>query len=93
MATNFWSALVAGNFPDAYKAGQQSQEFDRKTRAYNALRAEYGDIAGDPELATQLQSYDQNEKAFSLEQRNRQLTGDRMQQSIDQSAQEFPVML
>ena len=36
----------------------------RKTRAYKALRATYGDVAGDPDAALKLQTYEHNKKLY-----------------------------
>lgn len=42
---------------------QRIQENSRKTAAYNALRAVYGDVAGDPDAAVKMQDYGYNEQA------------------------------
>ncbi len=65
--------------------GKQSEDTDatlargRKKAAYDALHKVYGDVAGDPEAAQQLQATAQGAEAFPLIQQGRQ-------QAIDLSA-------
>lgn len=78
---------MAENFYNAFEGGRADA---RKTAAYNALRAAYGDIAGDPETASRLQTYSQNEQAFPLVQRSRELSNSGAEQSQAQSAALHP---
>ena len=57
----------------------------RKDAAYNALRAAYGDIAGDPEAAASLQQTEQRKQLFPGALQEQGLANTRSQQVIDQS--------
>ncbi len=61
------------------KAFAVGQDIGRKSAAYGALHKVYGDVAGDPEAAQQLQATAQGAEAFPLIQQGRQ-------QAIDLSA-------
>ena len=64
--------IVRCPVPDALDIGKATQsgadffnslqEHRRKTDAYNALRNQYGDVAGDPAAALMLQQYRENEQ-------------------------------
>jgi hypothetical protein len=47
---------------EGVKAGSMLGDNARKTTAYNALRRQYGDVAGDPDAALKMQQYRENEE-------------------------------
>lgn len=65
----------------------------RKTAAYNALRKQYGDIAGDPEAANQLQKYGFDQQNNPLLLQGNALANQGAQQKIEFDQQDDPLRL
>lgn len=68
MANNVLQSLNEG-----IDASNKLTDTSRKAEAYNALKQSYGDIAGDPERALELQSYGARQNAIPVEQQQREL--------------------
>lgn len=82
------------NMYETYKAGERADEdAQRKTAAYNVLRQTYGDIAGDPEAARQMQAYGQAEQINPLEVKKAQLTNTGLEQTNAFDAANNPLLL
>lgn len=65
----------------------------RKTMAYNALQKVYGDIAGDPAAALQMQTYGFNDQANPLKLQGMDLENQGAKQTLDYNALANPLKL
>ena len=80
----------------ALKGAKLSQDYydsKRKAAAYNALREQYGDIAGDPDSAVKLGNYLAQQQKLPLELEGMDLKNKTAQQSLDFNEQNNPLAL
>lgn len=80
----------------ARQGAQLSQDYytnQRKAAAYNALREQYGDIAGDPDSAVKLGNYLSQQQKLPLELEGMSIKNKTAQQSYDFNEQNNPMVL
>lgn len=81
---------MAGSFLSGFSGMTEALDklstANRKASAYSALRNTYGDIAGDPAAAAELQKINESTQAFPLLQQGRQQAIDTSKQNMETSA-------
>lgn len=76
------------------QAGWDSQQAEfRKAAAYNALRQQYGDVAGDPQATLQMQKFGFDQQNNPLILQGNALQNTSAQQKIDYDQQQNPQLL
>lgn len=75
------------------KASEDFYNAQRKARAYNALREQYGDIAGDPDSAVKLGNYLAQQQKLPLELEGMDIKNRTARQTFDFNEQNNPMVL
>ena len=90
---------MAGIIPVTQMYGQAQAAWDaqqaefRRRAAYNALNRMYGPVAGDPDAALKMQSYDFNRQMQPLQLQNQQLTNQAVESRENYLTQSRPLLL
>lgn len=84
---------VTQMYGQAQAAWDAQQEEFRRAAAYNALNRMYGPIAGNPDAALKMQSYDYNRQMQPLQIQNQQLTNEAVGQRNNYLKQSYPLLL